>query len=88
MRPERYRPFRIRLGGREQLDRVEIEDATGFRLVAGGHVVAGEAADVLDPVQRSAGDLRLERQAIAVAADELHDRLHAELLQGDRDGER
>jgi hypothetical protein len=37
-------------------------------------------------VQRRAGDLGLQGQAIAVAADELHDRLDAALLQ--RDGHR
>ena len=72
----------------EQLDGVEVEDAARLGLVAGGDVVAGEAADVLDAVQRGAGDLGLERDAVAVAAGELHDGLHAELLERDRDGER
>ena len=81
-------PLRHRGAEREQLDRVEVEDAPRLGLVAGGDVVAGEAADVLDPVQRRAGDLGLEREAVAVAARELHDGLHPELLQRDRDGER
>src|SRR5205823_7664443 len=59
-----------RLGGREQLDRVEVEDAARLWLVAGSDVVAGEAADVLDPVQRRTGDLGLERESVTVAADE------------------
>src|SRR5581483_1814263 len=73
-----------RLGRREQLDRVEIEDAPRLRLVPGRHVVAGEAADVLDSVQGGAGDVGLEREPVAVAADELHDRLDAELPERDR----
>src|SRR5439155_17774239 len=76
-----------RLRGRDQLRRVEIEDAPRLRLVAGRDIVAGEAADVLDPVERGADDVRLEREPIAIAADELHHRLHAELLQRDGDGE-
>src|SRR5487761_1120957 len=79
---------RHRAAEREQLDGIEVEDAARLGLVAGGDVVAGEAADVLDPVQRGAGDLGLERDAVAVAAGELHDGLHAELLERDRDGER
>ncbi len=82
------RAVRHRAAEREQLDRVEVEDASCLGLVAGGDVVAGEAADVLDAVQRGAGDLGLERDAVAVAAGELHDGLHAELLECDRDGER
>ena len=39
-----------RLRGREQLQAVEVEHAARLGLVAGGHVVAGEAAEVLDPV--------------------------------------
>jgi hypothetical protein len=77
-----------RSGGRDELRRVEVEDAARLGLVAGGDVVAGEAADVLDAVQCGACDLCLEREAVAVAAGELHDGLHAELLQCDRDRER
>src|SRR5256885_17792 len=47
-------------------------------------VVAGQAAEVLDAVHRRTDDLGLQRQPIAVAADELHDRLDALLAQGDR----
>jgi len=39
-----------RLRGRQQLQAVEVEHAARLGLVAGGHVVAGEAAEVLDPV--------------------------------------
>src|SRR6476646_8088633 len=77
-----------RLGGRNQLNRVEVEDAPRLRLVTGGDVVPGQAADVLDPVQRGARDVGLQREPVAVATDQLHDRLHVELLQGDRDRER
>ena len=38
-------------------------------------------------MERGADDVRLEREPIAIAADELHHRLHAELLQRDGDGE-
>jgi hypothetical protein len=70
------------------LGRVEVEYAAGLGLVAGGDVVAREAADALDPVQRGADDVGLEREAVAVAADELHHGLHAELLERDCDGHR
>src|SRR5581483_3401462 len=73
---------------REELDGVEVEDAPRLGLVAGGDVVTGEAEDVLDPVQRGAGELGLQREAVAVAAGELHDGLHPELLQRDRDRKR
>src|SRR5215470_4148300 len=72
----------------KQLDGVEVEDAARLGFVAGGHVVAGEAENVLDPVQRRARDLGLESEPVPVAARELHDRLHPELLQGDRHRER
>ncbi len=57
-------PVRHRDAEREQLDGVEVEDAARLGLVAGGDVVAGEAADVLDAVQRGAGDLGLERERL------------------------
>src|SRR5207244_2400788 len=60
------RALRHRGTEREQLDRVEVEHAPCLRLVAGGHVVAGQAADVLDAVQRGARYLRLEREPVAV----------------------
>src|SRR5579864_1593199 len=82
------RAVRHRDTEREQLDRVEVEDAARLGLVAGGDIVAGEAADVLDAVQGRAGDLGLERDAVAVAARELHDGLHPELLERDGDGKR
>src|SRR3954454_17300065 len=62
-----------RARGREQLRAVEVEDAPGLGLVAGAHVIACQAADVLDAVRRRADDLRLEREPVAVAAHELHD---------------
>src|SRR5262245_18373135 len=82
------RPARHRGAAGEQLDRVEVEDAPRLGLVAGGDVVAGEAEDVLDPVQRRTGDLGLEAEAVPVAAGQLHDRLHPELLQRARHRER
>src|SRR5581483_11870253 len=65
-----------------------VDDTPRLGLVARGDVVAGEAADVLDPVQRRPGDLRLQGEPVPVAADELHDRLHPQLLERDRDRER
>src|SRR6185312_5230285 len=67
----------------EELRAVEVEDAAGLGLVTRRHVVAGEGDHVLDAVQRGADDVGLQREPIAVAADELHDRLDAALLQGD-----
>ena len=72
-------------GRREQLRAVEVEDAPRLGLVAGGDVVAGQAADVLDPVQRRADDLGLEREAVAVAADELETGSIAARLDRDRE---
>src|SRR5579864_399612 len=72
----------------EKLNGVEVEDTPRLGLVAGGDVVTGEAEDVLDPVQRGAGELGLQREAVAVAAGELHDGLHPELPQRDRNRER
>ena len=72
----------------DELGAVEVEDAPGLGLVARRHVVAGEGDEVLDAVHRGADDVGLQREAIAVAADELHDRLDAALLQGDGHRER
>ena len=55
-----------------------------YQLVAGGHVVAGQTADVLDAVQGGAHDVGLLRDPVLVAADDLQDRLHAEALHRDR----
>ena len=73
-------PARERGGGDDHLRAVEVEDAARLLLVAGRDVVAGQAADVLDAVQRGADDVGLDREAVLVAADDLHDRLDAELL--------
>ena len=81
VRPERYVAGGQRAGDRDQLHAVEVEHAPGLGLVAGGDVVAGQARDVLDPVHRRADDVGLEREPVAVAADELHDRLDAELRE-------
>jgi hypothetical protein len=75
-------------GHGEELRAVEVEDAPGLGLVPGRHVVAGEGDHVLDAVHRGADDVGLQREPIAVAADELHDRLDAALLQSDRHRER
>ena len=67
---------------------VEVEDPARLGLVAGGDVVAGQAADVLDAVQRRAHDVGLEREAVAVAADELEDGSAPQSLDRERQGER
>src|SRR3954451_17860972 len=72
---------------RDELGRVEVEDAARLGLVAGRDVVAGHAADVLDAVHRRADDLALEVQAVAVTARELHDGLDATVLERDRHGQ-
>ena len=46
-------------GDAHELRAVEVEDAARLRLVAGRDVVAGQAADVLDAVQRRADDVGL-----------------------------
>ena len=73
---------------RDQLGAVEVEDALGLRLVPGGHVITGQAADVLDPVHRRAHQVRLQREPVAVAAAELHDGLDSRALHADRHRER
>ena len=73
--------------GDDHLRAVEVEDAARLLLVARGHVVAGQARDVLDAVECGADDVGLDREPVLVAADDLHDRLDAERLQRDRDGE-
>src|SRR6476659_277323 len=68
----------------DHLGTVEVEHPAGLPLVAGGDVIAGQAGDVLDAVERRADDVGLDREAVLVAADDLHDRLDAEHLQRDR----
>ncbi len=69
--------------GDDGLRSVQVEHPTGLALVAGRDVVAGEAGDVLHAVQRGTDDVGLDREAVLVAADDLHDRLDAAVLQGD-----
>ena len=57
--------------GAEQLRRVEVKDALGFRLVAGGHVIACEAQDVLHAERRRAEQVALQGDAVAVTARHL-----------------
>src|SRR5512133_1463520 len=71
----------------DELGAVEVEDALGLGLVAGADVVAGQRGHVLDAVHRRAHEVGLQREPIAVAADELHDRLDPGLLQRDGHGE-
>ena len=73
------------LGDGDELGAVHVEDAARLGLVAGGHVVARQARDVDDAVQRGAEDVGLQREAVLVAADDLQHRLDAEPLERDRD---
>jgi hypothetical protein len=55
------------------LNGVKIKDALGLGLVAGGHVVAGQAEHILHPHCRRAQNIALNGNAIAVAATYLQD---------------
>ncbi len=57
--------------------RVDVEHRFGFRLVAGLGVVAGQAEQVADVGGRRPHQLRLQRDAVAIAAGELEYRLDA-----------
>src|SRR5204863_5651249 len=78
------RPAAERGGELDELRTVEVEDPPRLRLVAGGDVVAGEAADVLDPVQCGSDDVGLDGEPVLVPADDLHDGFDAEQPYGDR----
>ena len=67
----------------DQLGPVEVEDTPGLGLVSGRHVVAGQAADVVNAVQRRPDHVRLAGDPVLVPADDLQDRLDPRL--GDRD---
>ena len=71
----------------DELRPVQIEDAPGFGLVARGHVVPGQAADVLDAVERGADDVGLAGNPVLVPAHDLQDRLDARLNECDCRGD-
>ena len=71
---------------RDELGAIEVEHPPRLGLVAGGDVVAGHAGDVGDAVHRSAHQIGLECESVAVAARELHHGLGAGLKE--RDGHR
>jgi hypothetical protein len=72
---------------RKQLDGVKVEDALGLRLVAVGHVVAGQAQYVADAHRRRAQQVALDGDAVAVAAGDLEDGLVAGARQQGADGD-
>ena len=72
----------------EELDAVEVVHRLGFAMVALDDVVAGEGQDVLDAQHEGVEQVALERQAVAVAADHLEDRLDAGLDELGGNGQR
>ena len=69
-----------------ELRSVDIEDASGFRLITGRDIVAGQRAEARDAVHLSPDHVRLNRESILVTTHDLHDRLESELLHGDGHG--
>ncbi len=67
--------------------RVEVEHGLGLRVVAGLHAVARQAQHVADAHRRAAEDVALDRDAVLVAAGDLHDRRVADARQQRADGE-
>ncbi len=71
--------------GFQEHARVDIEHRLGVGLVAGARIVAAQHQEVADAERRGAQQVALQRDAVAVAASDLHDRLDA-LLDQDRGG--
>ncbi len=71
----------------EQRHAVEIEHGLGLRMVAVAHTVAGEAQHVADAHRGAAEDVALDRDAVAVAAGDLHHGRVADAGQERADGE-
>ena len=69
-----------------ELGSVDIEDASGFRLITGRDIVAGQRAEARDAVHLSPDHVRLNRESILVTTHDLHDRLEPELLHRDGHG--
>jgi len=69
----------------DDLRAVEVEDPAGLWLVACRDVVAGQRTDVADAEHRCANNVGLDRDAVLVTADHLHDGLDPGLLHGDGD---
>ena len=57
----------------EQRHAIEIENRLGLRMIAGLHAVAREAQHVADTHCGAAEDVALDRDAVLVAAGDLHD---------------
>jgi hypothetical protein len=68
------------------LGSVDIEDASGFRLITGRDIVAGQRTETRDAVHLSPDHVRLNRESILVTTHDLHDRLESELLHRDGHG--
>ena len=71
----------------EQRHAVEIEHRLRLRMVARLHAVAGQAQHVAHAHRGAAEDVALDRDAVAVAAGDLHDRRVADARQQRADGE-
>ena len=76
-----------RVGRREQAAAIEIEDRLGLRLVAELGIVAAQHQNVADAQGHGAEEIALQRDAVAVAAGHLQDRLDAVREQEMRRGE-
>ena len=74
--------------GFDQRAGVEIEHRLGVGLIAGARIVAAQHQEVADAERRRADQIALQREAVAVAAGQLQDRLDAVLVQDRRSGER
>ena len=67
--------------GLQQLARIEIEHRLGVGLIAGARIVAAQHQQIAHAGRRRAQQIALQRDAVAVAAGELKDRLDALLDQ-------
>ena len=70
----------------QQLHAVQVEDRLGLRVVAELGVVAGHHQDVADAEGRRAEQVGLQRDAVAVPAGHLHDRLEPGVQRGEAAG--
>ena len=71
----------------EQRHAVQIEHRLGLRMIAGLHAVAGQAQDVADAHGGAAENVALNRDAVLVAAGDLHDGRIADARQQRAHGE-
>ena len=72
----------------DEVDGIEVEHALGLLVIAHAGVIAGEAQDARDPQERRRKQVRLQGQAVAVAAGHLEDGVAAPGDDLVADGER